>query len=320
MVCHKCGKDTDNPTGQCPNSEDIPKSKNKMVTPHFMADDKAFYAHSGKVSAQVIFGFPLVMLIVVILSFIYSYAILYLPFVGYLSLILTVIFSVGIGYASAVILQFFKTRNAIFALIFGFFIGIFALYSAWVAFEYVLFGNFFEEEVHLSRLASHPLGVWEGAKIIAERGWYQIGNIRPKGTTLWVLWAIEAFLIIFLITYMCYVFIHDAIFCESCQGWTQDHEDTLTFRNGNEKDLVSKIVAQDLSFLDEISEVRHDDIEYYRIDFSMCCSCKELYTLSLIKINRSWKKDGKERIKEKALLENLFISEDTFDKLTGKLN
>ncbi|MCK4981614.1 MAG: hypothetical protein KAS17_01760, partial [Victivallaceae bacterium] len=106
--------------------------------------------------------------------------------------------------------------------------------------------------------------------------------------------------------------------CEACKGWTEDHKNKLKFEFIDESELKEKLSNQDLTFLDDIIKVKRTQESFYRIDCSICCTCDNLYTLSLLRVTRTWDKEGKETEKERVVLKNLFICKTTFDQLTGK--
>ena len=280
--------------------------------------NRQFYNHSGKLSAQLILGIPLVLIVTILLAFIYAYAVVYIPIIGYLSVLFTIGFALGVGYSTASVLQFFKTRNTTLAVIIGLFVGLFALYAAWVTFEYALWNRDSPEPINLLRLAARPQAVWQLACLIAEKGWYSLRNFTPKGAVLWTFWGIEALIICGASVYLPYSFIAHAVFCETCSGWAHMHANNLSFQYEDEHELKKKLTHQDMSFLDNIIKLKTGTEKFYRIECMACDSCDRLFTLSLLRIKRTWDKNGKEQEKRKFILKHLYISKETFERLTGK--
>lgn len=280
--------------------------------------NRQFYNHSGRVSPQLILGIPLVFIISTIIAFIYSYAVVYIPVAGYLNILLTVGFALGIGYCTAVTLQFFKTRNTTFAVTVGLLVGIFAVYASWVAFEYALWNRDNTEPISLLRLASRPQAVWQLASLIAEKGWYSLRNFTPQGIVLWSFWGIEALIVCGTAAYMPYSFIAHTVFCETCSGWTKGYKNRLSFLYEDAHELKKKLIHQDMSFLNNTKKINTTTKTFYRIECMTCDKCKNLFTLSLLKITRNWDKNGEEQEKKKFILKNLYISKETFERLTGK--
>jgi hypothetical protein len=319
MLCEKCGISiSENETfcGRCEKA--MQARRNKLSAANSSVDSRQFYAHSGKIAPQLVLGVPILLIISTLLAFAYAYSVIYIPIVGYLSFLLTLGFALGVGFCTAIVLQFFKTRNSLFAFCFGLGAGIFALYAAWVTFEYVLWNRDATESIELVRLAFNPLVVWRVACLIAEKGWYSIRNTTPAGAVLWSFWGVEACVVVGISAYMSRSFIKDSVFCEACKGWTEDHKNKLAFEFADESELKGKLTNQDLSFLKDIIKVKSTQESFYRIDCSVCSTCDNLYTLSLLRISRTWDKEGKETEKAKAVLKNLFISKETFAQLTGK--
>lgn len=318
MLCKKCGTSiADNETLCAKCEKSMQSKKRKLSAGSSSADSRQFYAHSGKIAPQLVLGIPILLIISTLLAFAYAYSVIYIPIIGYLSFLLTIGFAIGVGFCTAIVLQFFKTRNSLFALCFGLGSGIFALYAAWVTFEYVLWNKDATEHIELLQLVD-PLVVWRVACLIAEKGWYSIQSMTPKGAVLWSFWGVEACTIIGVSGYMAHSFIKDSVFCEACKGWTDDRKNKLTFEFIDESELKEKLSNQDLTFLEDIIKVKRTQDSFYRIDCNVCCTCENLYTLSLLRVNRTWDKEGKETEKTKIIMKNLFISKETFEQLTGR--
>jgi len=318
MLCEKCGTNVSDNETLCARCEKSMRSRKSKLSVDSSMDLRQFYSHSGKIAPQLVLGVPIILIISTLLAFAYAYSVIYIPIVGYLSFLLTIGFALGVGFSTAVTLQFFKTRNSVFAFCFGLGSGIFALYAAWVTFEYVLWNKDVTENIELLRLASNPLIVWRVACLVAEKGWYSIRSTTPTGAVLWTFWGIEACVIVGVSAYMSHSFIKDSVFCEACRGWTDDHKNKLTFEFIDESELKEKLINQDLTFLNDIIKVKRTQESFYRIDCSVCCTCDNLYTLSLLRVSKTWDKEGKETEKAKTILKNLFISKETFKQLAGK--
>jgi len=317
MLCEKCGTNVSENEILCAKCEKSMQSRKNTLSVNSSADSRQFYVHSGKIAPQLVLGVPILLIISTLLAFAYAYSVIYIPIVGYLSFLLTLGFALGVGFCTAIVLQFFKTRNSFFALFFGLGSGIFALYAAWVTFEYVLWNKNATEPIELLQLVD-PVVVWRVACLVAEKGWYSIRNTTPSGAVLWTFWGVEACAVVGISAYMAHSFTKDSVFCEACKGWTEDHKNKLTFEFTDESELKEKLTNQDLSFLEDVIKVKRTQESFYRIDCSVCCTCDNLYTLSLLRISRTWDKEGKETEKEKAILKNLFISKEIFEQLTGK--
>lgn len=316
MLCEKCGTKVSEDKSHCARCEKSTKARRNKTLAENSMESRQFYVHSGKIAPQLVLGVPILFIISTALAFAYAYSIVYVPYI-YVKFLLTLGFAFGVGFSTAIVLQFFKTRNTIFALCFGLVSGLFALYAAWVTFEYVFLDEMYKEHIELTRLAN-PRVAWQALRYIAETSQYSIAGMTISGLGLWSLWAVEACIILGACGYLAHSFIKDSVFCEACKGWTDDHKNKLTFEYLSESELKQKLTAQDLSFLDDILKIKRTAESFYRIDCAVCCTCENLYTLSLLRVTRTYDKEGKETDKEKFILKNLFICKETFEKLTGK--
>jgi len=175
----------------------------------------------------------------------------------------------------------------------------------------------YPEGVELMRLAFNPVGIWRVACDLAISSEYSVFGLLISGSGLWTLWGIEAGIIIITAAFLSYSFIKDSVFCEACKGWTEDHKDKLTFEYLSESDLKEKLSHQDMSFLNDILQIAPTAESFYRIDCRICCTCENLYTLSLLRATRTWSKEGIPSDRDKIILKNLFVCKATFDQLTG---
>ena len=319
MLCEKCGAraaEGKSFCAKCESKMSVKKSKvqsNTKVSSALTDTPKSLYRHSGKVSPLMILGALLTCLAAVVLAFVYAYAVVYIPIVGYLSFLLTAGFSFGVAFTAGFFLQVFNARNTLFSVFFGLIIGLFALYASWVAFEFVVINRYSDDGIRLMEIAFSPVAVWNIACNIAENGWYSLGSTNVKGIALWILWGIEGVIITGFSIYMCYTMIIDAVFCEACREWADSHSKVLNFKYNNQTDLEERVLHHDLSFWDNATKIGSSDKDYYSITFSLCSTCKKLYTLTLKKVKRSWDKENEEELKEKILIRNLFISKSIID-------
>ena len=312
MLCEKCGTgipDNESLCAKCAKFMDARGGSSLNSTA-----PKQFYVHSGKIGPQLFFGGLILLIVTVLLSFVYAYASIYIPYL-YFKILLIVGFVCGVGFSTTTALQSCKTRNTAFAVGFGLVSGIFALYAAWVTFEYVIFCRNNVENVEFLRLAD-PRITWKAICFLAESLRYKISGTEVTGAGLWTLWGIEAFAIVCTPTLLAYAHIKDSVFCEACKCWTVDLKNKLFFEYLSEKELKEKLINHDMSFLDNIVPIPPGADSFYRIDCRACWTCKNFYTLSLLRVTRVWSKEGQPSDKAKYVMKNLFISKDVFDKLT----
>jgi len=317
MLCEKCGRKINDGETFCSGCAKKRQSRENGTTADSRSAKGKFYSHSGRISPTLLIGIPILIVISVLLAFVYSYLVIYIPIFGYLNFLITPLFALSIGFASGITLYLCKSRNSLFSVFFGFLTGIIALYATWVSFEYIFINK--SHDISFMKLAADPIGVWEIACKIAKTGWYSVKNAPVKGTMLWIYWGLEALLIVSGSVFMSYVFVSTSVFCELCGNWTKDHDKQLDFKYFSGDGLKERLIGHDFSFLNDITEAKDTDSEFYRITCTECSNCKKFFTLSLFRITKGLDKNGREREKKTFIFQNLLINQELFEQITGHM-
>lgn len=184
------------------------------------ANNPKLYQHSGKIGFSplllIFAGIPLIIL----LSIIYSYLVLYIPISGYITILLLAGFAFGITMIVSRLAGIGKCRSAIAITIFGALAGFVALYFAWVSFLYALFARFAPaEEVTVAQLILNPFMLYNAVMFVNENGWFSIKGATPTNIVLWIFWAIEAVVIVGAPALFAASSMKNEMFCESCNKW-----------------------------------------------------------------------------------------------------
>ncbi|NOY74910.1 MAG: hypothetical protein GXP32_03860 [Kiritimatiellaeota bacterium] len=209
-----------------------------------------FYSHSGRFSPLFILIFPIAFITSILLAFVYNALVIYIPIIGYFSVVLTFGYALIIGVVTGLCLSLFKVRNMVIARLAGLVCGVLALYLAWVVFVYLFLGEFSPKtEITLIGAVFNPIGIWNVACAIAEKGWYSIRTLTPSGWVLWTFWIIEALIIQITIFFSLEASIGDSVFCEECGEWAEDEEGVVNFLLNEDENLTNDFLRKDFSFL-----------------------------------------------------------------------
>ena len=275
-----------------------------------------FYSHSGRFSPLVVLTFPIVFVASIFMAFVYNWMVIYIPIIGYFSILLTFGYAVIIGLTVAFCLTLFKVRNIWVSRLTGIFCGSLALYLAWVVFIYLFMGKFSpKSEVTLLAALFSPLGIWDVACAIAEKGWYTISSATPSGWVLWTFWAIEA-LIIQITIFLCSEgSVGSSVFCEECGEWTESADGTVNFILDDDENLVEMFMNRDFSFLTNAVRAKSTETDFYRIDSSICSICQNFFVVSLLHVTKTYDKDENENVNENDLVTRMIVQPDEFEQL-----
>lgn len=165
-----------------------------------------------------------VLAIVAVLGYIYAVLILFIPFI-YVNVLMTVGYGILAAYLAEAALWYGKCRSETHALIFASFIALFAIYVQWAVWLQII-GFFGEEVSFVERLdvvvyyLTHPVVMWEDMKSIAEVGVWGFGENLVNGTMLWIVWILEALIILGVIVFRTGENV-DSPFCETSNQWAK---------------------------------------------------------------------------------------------------
>jgi len=173
--------------------------------------DKRYHQLSGEVG----FLAPLLMIFLgviaaVILSLIYNYLIYHLPFV-YFNFLLTVSYGGLIGWLVGYLGQMGKLRNGKVYLLIGLLVGLFAEYVSLVSWIFVMSKH--------HNLIFSIFGIFNFAKEVAIFGSWSIFGFTFKGTLLYMVWLVEALIIVGLTSFVSVECSKLYPFCEKCKRW-----------------------------------------------------------------------------------------------------
>ncbi len=267
-----------------------------------------YYTHSGAFSVGGLI--PIIIsgtMAAVILGFIYSYAVHFIPFV-YLNVFLTM----GFGFCMGLIVSFGgkrgKIRNTSVVGIFGVIFGLLAEYSQ------LVFWIFAESKQKLFLIA--PSDVFDMMKTISINGLWRVRSITPTGGLLFFIWFVEAAIIVGLTIISAIVGIKSEPFCEKCKKWVDKEEslDPINFPNSVEG-LKRQLEQGNFSELTNLGKADKDKSKFITVEIRCCEECKDFSLMSL-KANTITKNEkGEEKTTKEEVIENLIIDKEVYDSL-----
>jgi hypothetical protein len=266
-----------------------------------------YYRHSGKFSIHgVAMGLVAGLAAAVVLSFIYSYLILYIPFI-YGNFLATCGFGALIGGVAAWGLRRGKVRSTSVALSVVAIVAIGALYAAWVVWMYAFLRRQETDlRLDLAVIALHPRLLFDLILAVSETGAWRILGVTPSGPVLWIVWLVEASLIMGIALF----FAADKLsepFCESCERWSDRQEGIATVADADAEELRKRLEAKDFAFLEALGAKKANAGSWVRLDLHSCPDCGMLNTLSVKQVILKVDKNGKESQGLKEVMNRLLL-------------
>lgn len=198
-----------------------------------------------------------------LLAFAYAYFIWYMPFI-YLNFLGTFLFAIGLAVVSYAGVNFGKNRNKALAIVLGAIVGVMGLYAHWAVwidlvmnagdFHGVSRLGFTSSETHsneLIALVTHPLGLLGLMAKVAYTGVWSIRSVTVSGIFLWIIWFIEAAIIIGFPAFVGH-YASGIPFDETTEKWATSKEvptkmqfvdDFLNFTTAVENQNYEKLLA-----------------------------------------------------------------------------
>ncbi len=282
-----------------------------------MQADHLFYKHSGRFRAGFLITAPcLVIPVALLASFIYTYANIYIPIVGIVTVFLLGGYAFLMGLTIAWLCRKLKVRNPALCWVSGALTGLLSLYLSWAVFIFAMIARSESaQDVPFLAVLFSPLGIWEIARAINETGWFSIGSSSStsvSGIFLWVIWACEALVIVLLPTVMAGKAIADELFCEKCNAWAEHLKGVMALEPALAADFAHQARGGDVSGLAKVPAWNNSGFNWARLDLWRCAGCKEFFGLGVKEVTVKVDSKGNESSSESTLLPPLLINAEQY--------
>lgn len=229
-----------------------------------------------------------------VLAVVYAYLTVYSPIVGITTVLFLAGLTGGLGVAIAVLARLAKCRSVTFLLVTGFACAALALYASWVVFEYALIASA-DDALDWTPLdlARAPGEVFAIAMSISERGWYSVFGFTPSGAVLWLIWAIEAFVILAVPTVIAAHWLEDEVFCERCKEWCTKTEGKRRLALPDDPRALQHLGPDSLGALSGLALAEQGAYPHLRLDMWQCHGCEQTEALQLTLCSCELDDDGK---------------------------
>lgn len=244
----------------------------------------------------------------VILGYLYAYLILWNPLI-YINILAAVFFGGLLGAAATIGVRFGKVRWPMVAFTNGLIVGVIGLYVSWVVWLHALAGRTGVPGVW----PFDPSEIVEYMKQISVTGVWSLRGSTPTGGVLYLVWGIEALIIVLGCALVCAGSAGDP-FCEDCETWTEDTNiNKVPFGLAENVDqLRTALEAGDVESLTHLPLPSEAGMS--QVSLSACAGCRALgfLTVEQVLIKGSGKKAQAKRSK---VVEHLILDEEKIERL-----
>ena len=234
-----------------------------------------------------------------ILSLIYGYALAWIPFI-YINVFIILGYGFGVGMAVNFGGKMGKMRNRGVMLGLGLLVGLVAEYAGWVVWLYAMSSQ--------TVLIFNPSELWDAITTLAEVGVWNLKGWTPTGVALYLMWGIEAVMVIGLATVMGASGADDP-YCERCQAWVDKSEALGPFSPELSGDFLTDLESEKYEALSGLVTCPPADL-FVQAELNHCPGCNQLHLLTLKTVALSLDKDGKTQRSEQPISEHLLVTSE----------
>jgi hypothetical protein len=248
----------------------------------------------------VALGLALAIVAMFPVSFIYAYAVRYIPFV-YINFLISLgaVFAVAGAYIFGESLGRNRSRAA--SLVAMLLAGVLTLFVFWVTFLFVLS----EGKIEYLKMLTDPSLVIDLVKELVKVGWFTLKRNQVKGTFYGIMLAVEAVAYIGIFAFAWWTFLKERVFCEKCQKWVARERVAMFFDLAPLEGIAAALAAGSDAWVDQLQLATATPS--LQIELASCAGCHELHVVDLIHTQDVVDKDGNPSTEEKVLLSNILI-------------
>lgn len=193
----------------------------------------------------------------------------------------TIAYGALVGAAVAMGLKWGKVRNSIIGGVTAVLPAAVSLYWSWAFWAKNIFLIFAQKELDPFMLMARPQALWDLIKLINQYGtWGMSKGDVTKGTALWVIWGLEASVVLGTAALAAVLVLEMKPFCENCKLWCSLAE-KLYLSPGDPSQITQSLAKRDFNFLQKLGPGTTKTGNFMTAQLHSCANCGELNTLTL---------------------------------------
>jgi hypothetical protein len=174
-----------------------------------------------------------------------------------------------------------KVRNQRANLIVQAVVSLAALYVSWAVWVVNIFHKFDAEIPGWVEVAQHPGLFWRAICYINQYGTWSLGKGEAtKGGVLWMIWVVEAAIVIAIAMSVGYEILRLHAFCERCESWCRRGAKIILSAPQNTTLLKRQLEANDWRSLESLT-AGNKGASHLEVVLDSCEQCHQLNTMSL---------------------------------------
>jgi hypothetical protein len=281
------------------------------------ASDGLYYKPSGEVTvAGLCAGLFGGLLVALVLAFVYSYLIAYIPFV-YVNALCTAGYACALGFVVGWLLKSGKMRNPAVGLFVTIIVSLAAYYFSWAVWLSAMLGRG-DYDVSAFTLASQPSTLLDVILRVNEHGAWSIGRGGKNpvtGVFLWIVWGVEALIVLVVPPVLAWGVLNSEPFCEFCGEWCEEDQGLVSLGQAEPAGLKQVFESKQFERLKSVGAKGPGAADWYRLDLHHCKRCDKTNTLTVKSEKITFDRKGNSKVESKDILSKLVLSKPEVEEL-----
>jgi hypothetical protein len=194
----------------------------------------------------------------------------------FLTLILYAGYLFSIVFIQKIVIRISKCRSKESALLYGSIVGLFAVYINWASFINMLLNK---QGYDVSFFQS-PSDLFNYMVDLSKVGYFSVFGMKVSGFLLWIIWIIESAGIFLAGIFGGETVLHEEVFCENCNTWTDEIELKQYLSVPNEASKAA-ILNGDIQLLLRQPLSNSNDSKHLKLNIHHCSKCNKTSTLDI---------------------------------------
>jgi hypothetical protein len=282
--------------------------------PAAAASDGLYYKPSGEVTpaglGAGVFGGLVVGLV---LAFVYAYLLAYIPFI-YLNILCTLGYMFALGCVVGWLLKSGKMRNPVVGVFAATVVSLLSYYFCWAVWLSAMLGRN-DFDVSAFTLASQPGVLLDLILRVNETGAWSIGHSPITGFVLWVVWGVEALMVLVGPPVLAWGVLTSEPFCEFCGEWCDEDRGLVSLAQAEPAGLRRTFESKEFERLRAIGAKEGGAADWYRLDLHHCKRCDRTNTLTVKSEKITFDSKGRSKVRSTNLLNKLVLAPNEVEDL-----
>lgn len=267
-----------------------------------------YYQHSGRFTlGGVVLGLAVGTAGAFVSAYAYSFGLIHIP-EAHLAAFATMAFGALVGVAAGYGLIWGHVRNKAAACAVGAVSATLGLYVSWAMWIEAVLDREGGKEIAWMNLAQHPNGLWSMVKLVNRYGTWTFDNSKTPttGWQLWIVWVIEAALVIAIGTAVTIFVQRLHPYCETCGQWCRRAARLFLAPVADVPQLKAQVEAKNLQFLEGLG-LGSKTGDHVQVELESCNTCGQFHTLSVGQVIVRKKKFGQPHVTSQKLVRQMIV-------------